>query len=374
MLNPSNSSRYVYDKETNSRHISGLIRRKEDDTKLYGEQMQENAINLLAELAIRGEYTADAIITGKVDISEFNSYKKADDLVKLLAVSMRNDYDKEMSFEELVNNKIDSFIEHSDGTKEPANTFFYGILNDSSIVENEFDKYMGKGARKDLDTPIQQLHEGNMSQARFDNIFKTAQELISEFANVRMQEKYKEARLRNGQNIPSLDNKIKMINEMTGIEQEQQQTTTRDNSIQLPEGYSINEFGEIIRPAIEENGQQRQTQSQVQPQVKTVEKLSLKQRVAQFLQKNNLFMNLSFVDKFVHRQLDVLPPATQEVRRTATVDRTRESFINILTNNGEYRNLPPVQRMSDPERMAQMRRKMEQNQHANENNGRELDG
>ena len=374
MLNASNSNRYVYDKETNSRHISGLIRRTEADAQFYGKQMQENAINLLAELAIRGEHSADDIITGKVDISEFNSYKKADELVKLLAVSMRNDYDKEMSFEELVNNKIDSFIEHSDGTKEPANTFFYGILNDSSIVENEFDKYMGKGAWKDLDTAIQQLHEGNISQARFDNIFKTAQELISEFANERMQEKYKEAMLRNGQNIPSLDNKMKMINEMTGIEQDQQQTTTRDNSIQLPEGYIINEFGEIIRPAIEENGQQRQTQSQVQPQVKTVEKLSLKQRVAQFLQKNNLFMNLSFVDKFVHRQLDVLPPATQEIRRTATVDRTRESFINMLTNNGEYRNLPPIQRMSDPERMSQMRRKMEQNQHANENNGRELDG
>ena len=374
MLNASNSNRYVYDKETNSRHISGLIRRTEVDAQFYGKQMQENAINLLAELAIRGEHSADDIITGKVDISEFNSYKKADDLVKLLAVSMRNDYDEEISFEELDNNKIDSFIEHSDGTKEPANTFFYGILNDSSIVENEFDKYMGKGAWKDLDTAIQQLHEGNISQARFDNIFKTAQELISEFANVRMQEKYKEAMLRNGQNIPSLDNKMKMINEMIGIEQEQQQTTTRDNSIQLPEGYIINEFGEIIRPAIEENGQQRQTQSQAQPQVKTVEKLSLKQRVAQFLQKNNLFMNLSFVDKFVHRQLDVLPPATQEVRRTATVDRTRESFINMLTNNGEYRNLPPIQRMSDPERMAQMRRKMEQNQHANENNGREVDG
>lgn len=374
MLNASNSNRYVYDKETNSRHISGLIRRTEADAQFYGKQMQENAINLLAELAIRGEHSADDIITGKVDGSEFNSYKKADDLVKLLAVSMRNDYDKEMSFEELVNNKIDSFIEHSDGTKEPANTFFYGILNDSSMIENEFDRYMGKGAWKDLDTAIQQLHEGNVSQARFDNIFKTAQELISEFANVRMQEKYKEARLRNGQNIPSLDNKIKMINEMTGIEQEQQQTTTRDNSIQLPEGYRINEFGEIIRPAIEENGQHRQNQSQVQPQVKTVENLSLKQRIAQFLQKNNLFMNLSFVDKFVHRQLDVLPPATQEVRRTATVDRTRESFINMLTNNGEYRNLPPIQRMSDPERMAQMRRKMEQNQHANENNGRELDG
>ena len=49
---------------------------------------------LIAELAVRGEHRADDIITGKVDVSEFNLYKKADDLVKLLAVSMRNDFDK----------------------------------------------------------------------------------------------------------------------------------------------------------------------------------------------------------------------------------------------------------------------------------------
>ena len=69
-------------------------------------------------------------------------------------------------------------------------------------------------------------------------------------------------------------------------------------------------------------------------------KLSLKQRVAQFLQKNNLFMNLSFVDKFVYKQLDVLPSPTQEIRETntSTTNRTRESFINELTNFGAYRN------------------------------------
>ena len=53
--------------------------------------------------------------------------KRADDLVKLLAVSMRNDFEKEINFEQLAEQKIDSFIENSDGTKEPANTFFYGI-------------------------------------------------------------------------------------------------------------------------------------------------------------------------------------------------------------------------------------------------------
>lgn len=180
MLNPSNSNRQIYDKESNSRQVSGLIRRNEEDGQFYGTQIQENAINLIAQLAVRGEHSADDIMSGKVDLSEFNLYKKADDLVKLLAVSMRNDYEKEMSFEQLAEQKIDSFIEHSDGSKEPANTFFYGILNDSSMIENEFDKYMGKGAWRDLDMAFQQLHQPNISQERFENIFQTAQALISD--------------------------------------------------------------------------------------------------------------------------------------------------------------------------------------------------
>lgn len=157
VLNPANASRQTYDEKSNSRQVAGLIRRDEATRKLYGLQMQENAINLIAQLAVRGEYSADDIITGKKDVSEFNYYKKADDLVKLLAVSMRNDFGQEMSFEQLAKQKIDSFIEHSDGTKEPANTFFYGILNDSSILENEFDKYMGKDAWRELDLAITRI-------------------------------------------------------------------------------------------------------------------------------------------------------------------------------------------------------------------------
>ena len=137
----------------------------------------------------------------------------------------------------------------------------------------------------------------------------------------------------------------------------------------MPEGYSINEYGEIIRPAREEKQEQVQESIDVQP---NESKLTLKQKVAQFLQKNNLFMNLSFVDKFVHKQLDVLTSPAQEIRETntSTTNRTRESFINELTNFGAYRNLPPIQRMSDPEKMAQMKRKMEQNQQSNDDNER----
>ena len=367
MLNPSNADRQSYDQETNTRQISGLIRvpkgQEKNHNAYYGEQIQENAINLIAELAIRGEHSADDIMSGKVDVSEFNLYKKCDDLVKLLAVSMRNDFENEMSFEQLVENKIDSFIELSDGSKEPANTFFYGVLNDSSMIENEFDKYMGKGAWRDLDTFITNLHNPNISKEQFDMVFKEAQGMITEFANTRMQEKYKEAVARNGQIVPTIANKINMISEMTGTELDQEQfkdqTTAQNNIIQFPEGYSINEFGEIIRPAREERQEQTQQTTNIQ---QNESKLTLKQKVAQFLQRNNLFMNLSFIDKFVHRQLDVLPPSTQETRNanTLTVGRTRKSFINELTNFGQYRNLPPIQRMSDPERIARMQRKMEE--------------
>lgn len=175
--------------------------------------------------------------------------------------------------------------------------------------------------------------------------------------------------------------------------------------MEMPEGYSINEFGEIIRPArneeIQQQPQQRQEQPQPQEQGYTNtrfgavinpssyaehlqpisqqngDKLSIKQRVAQFLQKHNLFMNMDFVDKFVHKQLDVLPAPTQDIRETNTsnetrenpttsTNRTREDFINQLTNFGAYRNLPPVQRMSDPQKIEEMRRKMEQHSQSND--------
>lgn len=132
-----------------------------------------------------------------------------------------------------------------------------------------------------------------------------------------------------------------------------------DMQPELPEGFSINKFGEIIRPAKQEKqGQMEQNPEPEQQQSEN--KLTLKQKVAQFLQRNNLFMNLSFVDEFVHKQLDVLPPATQEIRNTNSraVSRNREDFMNKLTNYGEYRRLPPIKGMSDPERLARMQQKM----------------
>lgn len=149
-------------------------------------------------------------------------------------------------------------------------------------------------------------------------------------------------------------------------------------SVEIPKGYSINEFGEIIRPAKDERQPQVQEQKEEAKPLRSKtmlqqseNKLSIKQKIAQFLQKNNLFMNMSFVEKFVHQQLELLPESTQDIREvtvdsnknieTKTTNKTREDFINQLTNFGAYRNLPPIQRMSDSQKLEEMRRKREQN-------------
>ena len=116
--------------------------------------------------------------------------------------------------------------------------------------------------------------------------------------------------------------------------------------------YSINEYGEIIRP-IKQMEQQSNSK-----QEKNV--LTLKQKVAQFLHKNGLFMNFTFVENFVHKQLDVLPTSTQEKSIEPSINKEKEDFENRLTNFGEYRNLPPIQRMSDKSKLEYMQRRMQE--------------
>ena len=61
----------------------------------------------------------------------------------------------------------------------------------------------------------------------------------------------------------------------------------------------------------------------------------LKQRVAQFLRKNNLFMNLEFVENFVHSQLDVFAIKKSKIPEEK-VD-SRKDFMEFISNNGEFR-------------------------------------
>ena len=67
-------------------------------------------------------------------------------------------------------------------------------------------------------------------------------------------------------------------------------------------------------------------------------------------------MNFPFLKNFVNKELNLLPPVTQ--RRVDTRVSIRQSFEDYVTRNGTLRNLPPIQRMSDPERIARMQREM----------------
>lgn len=76
-------------------------------------------------------------------------------------------------------------------------------------------------------------------------LFENAQGLIQEFANVRYQDKYKEAVTRNGgfNNIPNLTKKIEMIEKMTGKQLNRNESpVNQQEEINMPEGYSINEY------------------------------------------------------------------------------------------------------------------------------------
>lgn len=266
-------------------------------------------------------------------------------------------------FDELMNNleqiySIDNLLIHGYGeqlqsqtplpiTMQDGVTRFQGNLNTYRELMNKTERELVATYMENHDTEYVLQNYNEIAQ------YLTTPELKSNFLSAIQQ---------LSQEMPEQSNIINFEDHRRNIGQ------INETQIEMPEGYSINEFGEIIRPAREEKQEQNQEINRGQDE----NKLSLKQRVAQFLQKNNLFMNLSFVDKFVHRQLDVLPPATQETRNTSTqaVNRTRESFINELTNFGKYRNLPPIQRMSDPERIARMQRKMEENQQSNDDNER----
>ena len=178
---------------------------------------------------------------------------------------------------------------------------------------------------------------------------------------------------------PELKNNfLTAVNELSQeLYRRNREQTQISPSVEIPKGYSINEFGEIIRPVKDERQprvkkQKEETKplhSQTMMQHSKNE-LSIKQKIAQFLQKNNLFMNMSFVKKFVHQQLELLPEPKHDIREavidsnkatgTKTMNKTREDFINQLTNFGAYRNLPPIQRMSDSQKLEEMRRKMEQ--------------
>lgn len=135
---------------------------------------------------------------------------------------------------------------------------------------------------------------------------------------------------------------------------------------ELPNDFTINEFGEIIRPSKGESEFQKEDKN-----LNTNSSpLTLRQKIAQFFRKNTMLMKLPFIEKFVNKQLNILPPATQDIKTETNNSSVRESFVNWLSNNGEFRNLPPVQSISDPEKIAKMQKEMNQYKQNTNDDGR----
>lgn len=295
-------------------------------------------------------------------------------------------------FDELMNNleqiySIDNLLIHGYGKQLQSQTQLNITMQDGTTRFqgnlNTYRELMNKTERELAATYIEN-HDTQYILQNYDEIANllTTPELKNNFLAI-VHQLSQEASQDSRGNIINFDEYRR--------NREQPQATTQ---VEMPEGYSINEFGEIIRqngietdvqmndniPVFTPPTEESQVSQAIQSENQNENKLTLKQKVAQFLQKNKLFMNLPFVDKFVHKQLDVLPESTQDIRETgtnnnttretSTPNKTREDFINQITNFGAYKNLSSIQRRSNPQKLEEMRRKMEQHTQENDNQER----
>ena len=378
----------------------------------YGNFFNECGADLICEMAmttsIECRETNPQIKSASDIIYTNNRYQKTDydslsTIARLMVVAMDNNfsnqsYDQMMHSDRgLIDRKVE-MVNQETGQKidiVPTNDYLYAMAGHGKHLEKQFDRYSGNGSYREmcafLDGETKALQSGEnhnidksklkeqllrmadmvnnkmyilqsnkcISQeqkdafiGRFNLVFNQA---LKEYdIDALTPEDIKKTMQSMNQSKNKANKEIQIENSKKEVQeprQEKEYMTTKFGAVVDP-----NSYAEYLQPISQQNEN----------------KLSLKQRVAQFLQRNNLFMNLSFIDKFVHRQLDVLPPSAQETRNanTQAVSRTRESFINELTNFGAYRNLPPIQRMSDPEKIARMQRKMEENQQSNDDNER----
>ncbi len=72
---------------------------------------------------------------------------------------------------------------------------------------------------------------------------------------------------------------------------------------------------------------------------KPSDNLSLKQKIAKFMQDKSVFTRIPFVKRFIDRNLNVLPSHEEETYRIMSEERER--FLRELSNNGQYRGQSP---------------------------------
>lgn len=323
--------------------------------------------------------------------SPLSEYQYNGDILELMAKSMDLPLPQILSlaYKKDGRETLKEIYESMDGNQGK----FDGLMNNLEQIYS-IDNLLihGYGQQLQSQTPLNITMQDRTT--RFQGNLNIYRELMNkterELASTYLKNHDTQYILQNYSEIASLLTTLELRNNFLTAVNELSQELYRRNREQtqispplgIPKGYSINEFGEIIRPAKDERQPQvKKQKEEIKPlHSQTMiqhskNKLSINQKIAQFLQKNNLLMNMSFVEKFVHKQLELLPESTQNIREVAvdsnknketkTINKTREDFINQLTNFGAYRNLPSIQRMSDSQRLEEMRRRREE--HTQEN-------
>ena len=119
----------------------------------------------------------------------------------------------------------------------------------------------------------------------------------------------------------------------------------------------------------------KQQITEQQPESIRTSQIGIKQRIANFLANKTLLRKIPFIDRFVAKEQRLLPEATQEQRGDKITAHAK--FEDEISGHGKYRNLfmekpvknvslemntqkfPESHSMADPEKMAQMRKKMD---------------
>lgn len=135
---------------------------------------------------------------------------------------------------------------------------------------------------------------------------------------------------------------------------EQKNTSQHENEPKgmEPDEIGINDFGEIIRTG--ESSEEFVISDDIpifQPptneQPINDSNLSFKQRIALFLQRNSFLINIPFIEKFVNKQMNILPAPGKNILK---VNASKEKFDAWVTGNGEYSKLLNTPKNLSPER------------------------
>lgn len=371
----------------------------------YGNFFNECGADLIGEIAmttsIECRETNPQIHSASDIIYTDNRYQKTDydslsTIARLMVAAMDNNFSNQ-SYDRMIHSDsglIDRQVQMiNQETGEiidtvPTNDYIYAMAGHGKHLEKQFDKYSEEGSYREmctfLDSEIKALQSRDNHIVDKDKIKEQLLRMADMVNNkmyilqsskcISQQQRdafvgrfnliFNQALQEYDIGPLTLEDIKKTVKSMNATKSRENieletQDVRQDNEDRLTEPETIaesNDYEENLQQILQENSN----------------KLSIKQRIAQFLQRNHIFTNVSFVDKFVHNQLDVLPQPIQETRTSnaSTMSTIKERFINELTNFGEYRNLPPIQTMSDAEKITRMQQKMSQKQEFIEDNER----